>query len=57
MKVFQKNLKNLSQGRLSLTPAQTALFSSQASFVQRWSKINDEAMLGGGAKRIEKQHA
>ena len=25
--------------------------------MQRWGKINEEALLGGGAKRIEKQHA
>lgn len=34
-----------------------APFSSSAAFVQRWGKINEEALLGGGAKRIEKQHA
>jgi len=31
-----------------------ARFSSQASFVQRWNKINEEALLGGGQKRIDK---
>ncbi len=32
-------------------------FSAQAEFVQRWEKIQQEALLGGGVKRIEKQHA
>jgi hypothetical protein len=31
-----------------------ARFSAQAEFVQRWNKINEEALLGGGIKRIEK---
>lgn len=50
MKLFKANQRSLLQ-----TPS--AAFSSQASFVQRWNKINEEALLGGGLKRIEKQHA
>jgi propionyl-CoA carboxylase beta chain len=52
MKVFQKNLR---QAR-SLQSQAMAAFSAQASFVQRWGKINEQALLGGGAKRIEKHH-
>ena len=32
-------------------------FSAQADFVVRWKKINQEALLGGGIPRINKQHA
>ena len=32
-------------------------FSAQADFVVRWNKINEEALLGGGIPRINKQHA
>jgi propionyl-CoA carboxylase beta chain len=32
-------------------------FSAQADFVVRWNKINQEALLGGGIPRINKQHA
>lgn len=53
MKVFQKNLRHYR----SLQTQASAAFSAQANFVQRWGKINEEALLGGGAKRIEKQHA
>jgi len=53
MKVFQKNMRHYR----SLQTQASAAFSAQANFVQRWGKINEEALLGGGAKRIEKQHA
>lgn len=33
-----------------------AMFSSQVNFLQRWNKINEEALLGGGVERIAKQH-
>ena len=53
MKVFQNKLLATSS---FMGAQQRAMFSS-ANFVQRWNKINEEALLGGGAKRIEKQHA
>ena len=54
MKVFQKKMRSLKTGFIT---APNAAFSAPASFVQRWGKINEEALLGGGPKRIEKQHA
>jgi len=56
MKVFQNKLRNQLTNR-SLVNAHTAKFSAQADFVRRWNKINEEALLGGGVQRINKQHA
>jgi propionyl-CoA carboxylase beta chain len=30
---------------------------SSETFVQRWQNINEQAILGGGQARIDKQHA
>ena len=56
MKVFQNKLRSQLTTK-SLVSSQSARFSAQADFVRRWNKINQEALLGGGIARINKQHA
>lgn len=54
MKVFQNRMKNtLTKSQFYNAPGR---LNSQAEFVQRWAKINAEALLGGGVARIDKQH-
>jgi hypothetical protein len=49
MKVFSSKLRNLTTS--SVLPMPKANFTS---FIQRWGKINQQAMIGGGQKRINK---
>ena len=50
MKVFSSKLRNLTTS--SVLPKPKANFST--SFIQRWGKINQQATIGGGQKRINK---
>ena len=52
MKVFSSKLRNLTTS--SVLPIPQKNF---ASFIQKWGKINQMATIGGGQKRINKQHA
>jgi acetyl-CoA carboxylase carboxyltransferase component len=58
MKILSNKLRNLSHSSTqSIFTLSKSEFSASANFVQRWGKINEEALLGGGQKRIDKQHA
>jgi len=53
-----RNLSSFNKSKLgSVLSVNSREFSSQAVFAQRFKKIQEEALLGGGHKRVEKQHA
>lgn len=55
MKAFQKGLRNLSnQHKLFNIPH--SQFSVQSAFLHRLEKIKHDIALGGGQKRVDKQH-
>ena len=49
------NHSSKSYGLLNFQRSQFSA-SSATAFVQRWKRISDDALLGGGQKRIDKQH-
>jgi len=53
MKIFSSKLRNLTSVAPALVQAPSVGFSN---FLSRLEKINQEALLGGGAKRIKKHH-
>lgn len=60
MKVFSKKLRNLIPNVSPQSPFlahSRAQFSVSAPFIARWNNIQREAEMGGGTKRMEKQHA
>ena len=48
MKVLSNKLKNVGSHSSPFHQIAKQDFSVQAAFVQRWNKINQEALLGGG---------
>jgi acetyl-CoA carboxylase carboxyltransferase component len=57
MKVLSNKVRNLANFSQGINAVQKQDFSVSASFIQRWNKITHEAELGGGQKRIDKQHS
>lgn len=57
MKISNHIRKNLVFTQAPLVSYNKRDFSYSAEFIQRWGKIKQEALLGGGQKRIDKQHA